>query len=490
MSSSFSEFRGSEEFKEIREAEENAQLNQNSEFNDLPDTIKVKESLVFYPVSENSVYKKPGKNLDDFFYFEMDKNTKEVKIYQNDKSRLSFGRFLGTYNIEDDEVKAGAGEPGIASISQADFFKSEKGKRLIKNQIEQTLKEDGVSQKTINELLKSNKATNTDESSSDAVSEVIGEGQRRKSYEKDLCYPTSLRRGNQDRLQIDVREFTSRTPANGGLLQEGTNQSGERTLIPTIRSREESLGPSIGRVFLPVPAGIQDFNGVSFNSGQLNPVELAAAQALLSGIDRGTTALVDDVSALVRGTTSVGINQEELKRAVASYFVGQGTGVGQRGILTRTENAVLNPNLELLFSGPTLRPFNFTFKMSPRDRGESIVVRKIIRMFKQSSAVQTTESGLFLRAPNAYTIKFLTKGVSATGVGVGSLNDTHDFLPKIKSCALLNCSVNYTPDGSYMTYENSSMVAYTMTLRFQELEPIFNSDYTELDGDSDQSIGF
>ena len=57
MSSSFSEFRGSEEFKEIREAEENAQLNQNSEFNDLPDTIKVKESLVFYPVSENSVYK-------------------------------------------------------------------------------------------------------------------------------------------------------------------------------------------------------------------------------------------------------------------------------------------------------------------------------------------------------------------------------------------------------------------------------------------------
>ena len=41
-----------------------------------------------------------------------------------------------------------------------------------------------------------------------------------------------------------------------------------------------------------------------------------------------------------------------------------------------------------------------------------------------------------------------------------------------------------------MTYENSSMVAYTMTLRFQELEPIFNSDYTELDGDSDQSIGF
>ena len=41
-----------------------------------------------------------------------------------------------------------------------------------------------------------------------------------------------------------------------------------------------------------------------------------------------------------------------------------------------------------------------------------------------------------------------------------------------------------------MTYENTSPVAYTMTLRFQELEPVFNDDYTNLDGDTDDSIGF
>ena len=155
----------------------------------------------------------------------------------------------------------------------------------------------------------------------------------------------------------------------------------------------------------------------------------------------------------------------------------------------------MNPNLELLFSGPTLRPFNFTFKMSPRDRGESIVVKKIIRLFKQSSAVQTTPSGLFLKSPDAYTIKYLTKGSRSIGSattpeGLDSFDDTHDFLPKIKNCALLNCSVNYTPDGSYMTYENTSPVAYSMTLRFQELEPIFNDDYENLDGDTDDSIGF
>ena len=46
------------------------------------------------------------------------------------------------------------------------------------------------------------------------------------------------------------------------------------------------------------------------------------------------------------------------------------------------------------------------------------------------------------------------------------------------------------PDNSYMTYEDSSMVSYSLTLSFQELEPIFNSDYEDLDNNADQSIGF
>ena len=39
-------------------------------------------------------------------------------------------------------------------------------------------------------------------------------------------------------------------------------------------------------------------------------------------------------------------------------------------------------------------------------------------------------------------------------------------------------------DNSYMTYEDSSMF-HTLTLSFQELEPIFNSDYEDLDNNAD-----
>ena len=107
------------------------------------------------------------------------------------------------------------------------------------------------------------------------------------------------------------------------------------------------------------------------------------------------------------------------------------------------------------------------------------MIKKIIRMFKQSMAVKRSESLVFLKSPNTYKLQYITAG-----------GRDHSFLPKIKECALTGCSVNYTPDGNYQTYENSSMVAYEMTLNFAELEPIYHDDYSNLDGNTDQSIGF
>ena len=39
------------------------------------------------------------------------------------------------------------------------------------------------------------------------------------------------------------------------------------------------------------------------------------------------------------------------------------------------------------------------------------------------------------------------------------------------------------PENMYMTYNDSSMVAYKVDLAFQELEPIFNDDYEDNDGE-------
>ena len=104
-------------------------------------------------------------------------------------------------------------------------------------------------------------------------------------------------------------------------------------------------------------------------------------------------------------------------------------------------------------------------------------MQKIIRAFKQSSAVQRTKGEIFLAAPNTYALQFF-KGPTP-----------HQFLPQIKECALLSVGVNYMPENSYMTYEDSSMVSYSLSLSFQELAPIFNSDYDDLDVDTGFSRG-
>ena len=156
---------------------------------------------------------------------------------------------------------------------------------------------------------------------------------------------------------------------------------------------------------------------------------------------------------------------------MSAIITGSVFQVDANELLARTEGNVLNNNLELLFRGPTLRPFNFSFNLSARDTSESRMIKKIIRAFKQSSAVQKTPGGLFLHAPNTYKLEFIN----------GKTNRKHEFLPRVKECALLGVSMNYMPENTYMTYDDTSMVSYNMRLQFKELEPVFNDDYDKED---------
>ena len=64
-----------------------------------------------------------------------------------------------------------------------------------------------------------------------------------------------------------------------------------------------------------------------------------------------------------------------MKKAVAAALTKGATGAS---VLTRTTGAVVNPNMEMLFQGPQIRPFTFSWKMSPRDYEEAEMVKKII----------------------------------------------------------------------------------------------------------------
>ncbi len=93
-------------------------------------------------------------------------------------------------------------------------------------------------------------------------------------------------------------------------------------------------------------------------------------------------------------------------------------------------------------------------------------------------SVQRTPANLFLRSPRLFQLEYIYKE-----------GGQHPYLNKFKPCAMTNFQVNYTPDGSYATFdETGSLTAYDLTMSFSEIIPIYTDDnkYTE----NPQDMGF
>jgi hypothetical protein len=278
-----------------------------------------------------------------------------------------------------------------------------------------------------------------------------------------------LGNNQQDYIEFQMIEY-------GGLKGNAI-----RTTSFGLEDRQFGTNPNgtlkiLGRVFLPIQPTISDINTVDWQNGDINPLQLLGAQASLGAITG--TMKEADFSQLA--------GQFKDNKAVQSYLQqwAAGKAVGLN-IFSRFSGAVVNPNLELLFNGPQLRPFNFNFRLSPRSDEEAKQVKGIIRFFKQGMAVRKSSAGaegLFLKAPNVFKIIYRNGNAG---------NKEHTSINSIKICSLTQCGVDYTPDGSYATFADpeATMTQYGLTLQFNELEPIFNEDYGE-PGSKPSVIGY
>ena len=93
-----------------------------------------------------------------------------------------------------------------------------------------------------------------------------------------------------------------------------------------------------------------------------------------------------------------------------------------------------------------------------------------------STAGDNDGRSYFLGTPNVFRLQYRTTEDEA----VKGLN-------RIKTCALTGTSVNYTPEGAFASYDGGQPVSVLLTLAFQELEPIYDSDYKFEGGDGERS---
>ena len=274
----------------------------------------------------------------------------------------------------------------------------------------------------------------------------------------DLKYPRTLANDKQDVIKFSMLKYL---PSGVGATQPGgeSARGGLKSGIP--KGRE-----IIGTTVLPIPNAISDSNLVSWGEDNMDAVKAALSAAAFSAITGGFSKGMENAGA----TLQVFAGESATGSFAAGTFAAAAAGGEGSKLLSRATGQVINPNLELLFNAPQLRPFSFTFKLAARSKEEGQTILKIINFFKRGMSPIRTDSNLFLKSPNTFAIEYLHMGATNPNIG------------RIKECALQSVTTSYTPEGQYATFSDGVMVSYQITMQFSELEPVFNDDYEGLPG--------
>jgi len=144
-------------------------------------------------------------------------------------------------------------------------------------------------------------------------------------------------------------------------------------------------------------------------------------------------------------------------------------------IFAAATGTVVNPMMEILYSSPTPRNFQFDFQFNPRDEKEAKEVQDIIDSirFFQAPEIKEGKGGFFLIPPAEFDISFYYNG---------KINPN---IPPVSTCVLSNVNVNYAPNG-FSTYEipnetNAQIgrtgmpVSIIMQLSFMETEMVYKN---------------
>ena len=297
----------------------------------------------------------------------------------------------------------------------------------------------------------------------EGINKHSGRAGARQKLPANLRYPYSTIDDTQDFLRFSIFEYKR----DREFISQGNRSlSGEQGNLRDLRDL-------LGSIILPIPAQLADTNSTGWGDSNMNQLESMAYEfgdATISGnFGKARDSLEEAVNVL--GDNSNLVKGFFAKKAINSLI---GGNITFNQLLARNQGEIINPNMELLFSGPTLRNFSFNFKLTPRYKKEAEVIRTIIKAFKRNMAPKGS-GGTMLRTPNIFQIDYLGRA--------------QNYLNRMKLCALKGVAVNYTGDGTFATYQDGAPISSTLTLSFTELTPIYNEDYGAYDDNSD-GVGY
>ena len=306
--------------------------------------------------------------------------------------------------------------------------------------------------------------------------------------DREIRYPSDMAIGKEtDYFSISLFNYNN-PEASGTSITDFTV---EGLVDYSKKLSVEMTGPAI---YLPMPSNLQDSNAVSWGDSKMNNLSAAGVVAAENVIDFDYSKFLKDPGAaatqlgtqLGDAATGTGLNLRQVTDLLTSQLAAEavnilGGNVTLDQILARSTGQIVNQNNRLLFNGVTLREFNFSFKLTPRNETDTDNIKKIIRTLKvhmsaKNNGSTTDGTGMYLKTPGYFKLEY-RKG-----------NNKHPFLPSFKECALKNMAVNYTGENVYATYHDGTPISMQLELSFQEIVPVYAEDYDTIP--LDEGVGY
>ena len=150
---------------------------------------------------------------------------------------------------------------------------------------------------------------------------------------------------------------------------------------------DPALGSAVGMALKPSDQAIYGNNTMGNSAMAGNSLQGLISAAGAGVVGAGVTAGIDAINGLAKnipGATG--------DTAAALLKVGGGVAV--------------NPHKIVLFTGVNFRDHQFSWKLSPKNRRESDLIRQIVNMFTYYAHPEYVAGGLFFKYPEFFEIKF------------------------------------------------------------------------------------
>jgi hypothetical protein len=270
-----------------------------------------------------------------------------------------------------------------------------------------------------------------------------------------LKYPSEVL---QDFITIQASDYVSR---RGQRIPETSPGNSIGNYVP---------GPPAGpAIILPLP----DLPNMA-SQQKYGPMSGALNAVLAGGLSEAYNAISDAVTAGNADAVDVGgiagrlaaqFSQQggPVAKEVASAMAGAVVGVNGAQFQTLASGEITNPNIELLYSGPSLRSYSMSWTLAPKNQTEANNVYQIIRQMKRNH-LPTKTSGM-LRVPKVFK---LTTHIQ------GKPSKTYQMY---KPCVLEAFSVKQDATGQHMTLPDGSPVVTSISCVWKEINITTSEDF-------------